>query len=99
MRNITIDVRSQAIPHSTEADVNSSTQKMKNRLRPNLELSSDIMGMIMTLERMYPVETHVISSTEQPRLPRILGSATFIMLVSRAAITAPVMTVTVISHL
>jgi hypothetical protein len=82
-----------------EAQVNKSTEKLKNLLRPNLRLMRATMGMIMTVERMYPVETHVISSTEAPRVPRMWGSATFTMLVSMADMIVPVITVMVMSHL
>ena len=58
-----------------------------------------MIGMMMTLESMYPVETQAISSTEAPSVPRMWGRATLTMLMSRAAMRAPVMTVTVTSHL
>ena len=58
-----------------------------------------MMGMVMMLESMYPVATQAISSTEAPRVPRIWGRATLVMLMSRAPMRAPVMTVMVMSHL
>ena len=43
----------------------------------------------MTLESMYPVATQAISSTDAPRVPRMWGRATLVMLMSRAPMRAP----------
>src|SRR5664279_163764 len=57
------------------------------------------MGIMMTLARIYPVETQVISSTDAPSVPRMCGRATLTMLMSSEDIMLPVMTAKAINHL
>jgi len=68
---VTIDVKSRAVPHNIEAAVKSSTEKIQNRFRPKRELKNAIIGIMMTLDSMYPVETQAISSTVAPSVPRM----------------------------
>ena len=63
------EFKSQAIPQSMEEIANNMMEKIRNRLRPNRELSMATMGMMMTLDRIKPVGTQAISSTEAPRVP------------------------------
>ena len=57
------------------------------------------IGILMTVARIYPVATQVISSTDAPREPRMYGSATLMMLESSAAMMVPSITVSVMIHL
>src|SRR4029079_7662448 len=52
----------------------------------------------MTLATMYEVATQEISSTVAPRLPIMVGSATFTMLVSRISSTTASITPTIITR-
>ena len=82
-----------------EETVKSPMEMMTSRFRPNRELRKAVEVMAMTLERIYPVITQVISSTEALREPRIVGKATFTTVVSRSTMIAPIMVADVISHL
>ena len=99
MRNATMNGRVRARPHSMELTVNRITLMMYRRFRPMCALRSAMIGMMITVERMYPVTTHVISSREAPRLPLISGSATLTMLESSTAMIVPVRTVPATTHL
>ena len=99
IRKKTRDSRLQASPQSMEEVVNSKEEKIRNRFRPKRKLSMATMGMMITLDRIKPVGTQAISSTEAPRVPLIWGNATLTMLPLMLTIRLPVNIDRAISHL
>src|SRR5580704_11445028 len=98
MRNRISIPRLGAMPHRSEAIVNSRMHSMKKRLRPNAVASQPLIGSTMAFETRYDVNTQVLSSLLAPRSPARCGSATLAMLVSRTSMNAAIATTTAIAQ-
>lgn len=66
-----MEFRLQDSPQSNEPAVNSATENIKYRLRPNMRLSQSLIGMTIALDTIYEVIAHVDSSIPADIVPRI----------------------------
>ncbi len=66
-----------AMPHSHDDSTNSRIAQTNNLIWPTRCVSQPVSGIEIALAAANSVMTHVPSSTETPRLPEIVGIATF----------------------
>ena len=65
------------MPHSHDDTTNSRIAQTNSLIWPTRCVSQPVSGIEMALAAANSVMTHVPSSTETPRLPAIVGIATF----------------------
>lgn len=78
-----------ARPHSAEAIENSSTEIVKSFTSPTRRASQPVSGIAIAEATEYDEITHVPSLVATPRLPEIVGTATFAIDVSRTSMNVP----------
>ena len=66
-----MEFRLQDSPHNNELVVNSATENIRYRLRPNKRLNQSLIGIIMALDMIYEVIAHADSSIPADMVPRM----------------------------
>jgi len=68
---ILVSLSSRTVPHKKELVVNSATENIRYRLRPNKRLSQSLIGITMALAVIYEVIAHADSSIPVDMVPEM----------------------------
>ena len=74
-------------PHSADATVKPAIDTISSRFTLSRSDSQPVSGVAIAAATIYEVSTHVISSCDADSVPRMCGSATFAIVLSRVWIS------------